>query len=229
MGRTRTHEEHLIDQLLTLVVIDRLGEAGVWHEVMKIMKAVWGGAWEMFCKGTKGFNLCFYVWKHGPLSKDLYRVLDSLVEGGLAKRGRVRSLSLFSGSWRAPAYAITDKGLQVLQQCKSLLEGGANTAILGEVLAAADVVAPLDPIEARKMSHEMEIPDPLDRTRNTCIEQLPAGTELIHVLEAADARRMFVLDDDWLETVEMMLSPEYEPGAMRKNSTKGYDDLFLGA
>ncbi len=225
--RTRTHGEHLIDQLLVLASLQRMNEiTGVWQEIMKVMKAAWEAAWPMFCDKIKGFSLHFYTWRHGPLSKDLYRVLDSLVAAGLAERRHVSSRSLFRGQWPALAYAITEKGSHVLEQCEPLLSIDTNVGILHEVLRAAEEVGPMDPLEARDKSHQMRIPHRDDPSRTVLLAELPNGTDLIEVLQPTEAQVAFALDDDWFEALDMMLSPEYEPGLMGKHSHTTYEDLF---
>ena len=47
MSRTRTHEEHLVDQLLTLALLEEMGREKPWQEVLKIMKATFCVAWTM--------------------------------------------------------------------------------------------------------------------------------------------------------------------------------------
>lgn len=228
VDRARTHEEHLVDELLVLALLEAMGRSGPWHEVMKVMKAAFHAGWGLCRRGMKGLSLAFYTWRHGPLSKDLYRVLDSLVEAGLAKKRIVLSRSLFSGRWRAPAYAISTKGSQVVQGCQELLAEGANAEIVRDVIAAAEHVGPMDPIEARDESHRMQVPDCSRAGDLVAIGELAKGTDLITLADLDEAPVCFSVTDDWFETLEMMLSPDYEPGAMRRASQKSYEELFAG-
>jgi len=229
MSRTRTHEEHLIDQVLMLALLSEMNRRGnAWQEVIKLMKAAFDASWAMAQKRIKGFSLPFWTFRHGAFSKELYRVLDSLEAAGLVVKQNRSTRSLFRGGYDFYHYQITEKGQHVVGCIAPLLAAGHNPDVLSDVSKAATTFATMDPIEARERNHRMRIPHPWNPTREIAIGDLPRNTTLLDILEPQDAHVVFALDDEWFDTLEMMLSPDYDPAAMRKASGKTYHELFSG-
>ena len=233
MRETRTNEEHIIDQLLFLRLLDAMEQqskrANRFQEIMSIMKAGFCAAWDMFAAKIKGFNLVFFTYTHGPFSIDLYEVRDSLLHAGLIEQP----------DDTAKEYRLTPKGQEILEGCRELLEAPANQPIVQMVENAGEEIAGLTSLQAMDWSHHVQVippsawnlhARPAQPGESGAVElaDLPLHQNLVAVLDETEADSSFVLDEDWYDTLEICFSPEFDPHAVPEASSKGIEELFVG-
>jgi len=231
MRETRTNKEHLIDQLLFLRLLSTMEQQSKqphrFQEIMNIMKAAFWAAWKMFAAKVKGLNMVFSIYTHGPFSKDLYKVRDSLLRAGLIEQP----------DDTAKEYRLTPKAHKILEGCRELLELPANQPIVEMVDNAGRQIAGLSSLQAMDWSHRVKVIPP--RAGNPYarparpgesgamnLGELPLHQKLVAVLDESEAESSFVLDGDWYDTLEVLFSPDYDPEAMCQASDKTYEELF---
>ena len=232
MRETRTNEEHLIDQLLLLRLLSAMEQQSKrpdrFQEIMNIMKAAFRAAWAMLTAKIKGFNMVFFTAKHGPLSRDLYAVRDSLLEAGLIES---QSAECYD------QYRLAPKGHTILQGCQELLELPANQPIVQMVDNAGEQIAGLTSLQAMAWSHHVKVipagarnlytrPAQPGESGAVNLVDLPLHQNLVAVLDESEAKSLFTLDEDWYDTLEILFSPEYDPEATPEISRTTYEELF---
>ena len=232
MRETRTNEEHIIDQLLFLRLLDAMEQQSKrperFQEIMSIMKAGFCAAWDMLGAKIKGFNLVFFTDKCGPLSTNLYAVRDSLLEAALIESRTARGYD---------EHRLTPKGRSILRGCGELLETPANQQIVQMVENAGQQIARLTSLQAMHWSHHVKVIPPSGwnlyerpakpgESGAVNLGDLPMHTTLIRVLDRNEAGDAFEIDEDWYDTLEILFSPDYAPEAIRQASATPYEDLF---
>jgi len=234
MRQTRTNEEHLIDQLLLLRLLSAMEQQSKrpdrFQEIMSIMKAGFWAAWQMFAAKIKALNMVFFTAKHGPLSRDLYAVRDSLLEAGLIESQSAEGYD---------QYRLTPKGYTILQGCRELLEVPANQPIVEIVDNAGEQIAGLTSLEAMAWSHHVQVIPPSawnlyarpaqpGESGAVNLADLPLNKDIVKVLDESEAKSLFTLDEDWYDTLEILFSPDYDPDAIPRASHKTFEELFAG-
>lgn len=233
MRQTRTNEEHLIDQLLMLKLLDAMEQQNKrdegFQQVMNVMKAAFAAAWEMLELRIKGLNMVFFTYAHGPVSIDLYTVRDSLLDAGLIEQRPEIHYE----------YRLTPKGRKILEGCRELLESPPNQRIVNIVEAAGRQIAPLTSLQARDGSHRIKVipasgwnlhtrPAKAGETGAVNLAELPMYENLTRVLDRDEAKEAFEMDEDWYDTLELLFSPDYDPDAVPEASSKSFEELFIG-
>ena len=233
MRDTRTNEEHLIDQLLMLKLLDAMEQHSRcedgFQEIMNVMKAAFAAAWKMLERRIKGLNMVFFTYTHGPFSIDLYAVRDSLLDAGLIEQ---RPETHYE-------YRLTPKGRKILEGCRELLESPPNQRIVSIVEDAGRQIAPLTSLQARARSHRIKVIPASEKNLFTRparpgdsgainLGELPWYENLTQVFDKGEAEECFEMDEDWYDTLEILFSPDYDPEAMRQASDKTYEELFAG-
>lgn len=217
----RTRDERLSDELVVLSLVAEANEHRSPQDIMNVMKMVFVAAWELAQHRIRAISLRFIAGKHGPFSREVYDLLDTIVGAGLLSRGWGIGLT---GPFAT--YEVTRKGRQVLQDCLPLLKAPENEAVLRAITEAGAEVGSRPSWENRQIYHNKEIPHPDNPAKTVSIGDLTAGTTILNPPDKDQAEGRLQLDDDWYETLEIVLSPDYDPEAMRTASDASHEQLF---
>jgi len=155
---------------------------------VKLLKLLYLSESRMFANKKKGFNYSFYRWDYGPMSNEALQDLDWLSENGLLKKSR---------------YAVntTSRGRQLLKNSSALLD--RNEEFLDYV---QKVVREFGPYTGKKIKTVVYgIPKTGERK---LIRKTEHGEELLRKLLVEEAKKRFVIDDEWVETLSILLDEE---------------------
>jgi len=183
---SRNLAETLTDRLLTLLLISESQKQGyrVTGKV-KFLKLIYLSESKMIKDVLKGFDYDFYRWDYGPMSNDALKDLDWLSENDLLEKSR-------NGIF------ITSRGRELLKSSSSLLK--LNEDFLEYI---RKVVREFGPYTGKKIKTVVYgTPKMGDRK---LISKTEHGEELLRKLPAKEAEKRFRIDDEWLETLSILM------------------------
>ena len=185
----RNLPETLIDRLLTLFLISECQKQGckVTGKV-KLLKLVYLSESRMVENKIKGFNYGFYRWDYGPMSNELLQDFDCLKENGLLEK-----TENFIG--------ITSRGWEVLRSSSTLLN--RNEELLEFV---RKVIREFGHYRGKSIKTIVYgIPKTGERE---LVGKTGHGEELLRKISLDKARKSFLIDDEWIETLSILLDKE---------------------
>ncbi|VUT26356.1 MAG: hypothetical protein MOIL_01520 [Candidatus Methanolliviera sp. GoM_oil] len=178
-------QEKIMDKVLLLYLIGKAKEEGNLG-VTKLMKLTFLTEQRMAEDRVKGFNYWFYKWRYGPFTQEIYDDLDCLMQNELiTERGGIE---------------LTDRGLEFLNEIRGLLD--ENTIILKYIDGIAEEYGS---IELNALIDRVDEIEPLGRKK---IKDLLIGEHILSKLSDLEADRVFEIDDEWLETLDLLLNKE---------------------
>jgi uncharacterized phage-associated protein len=186
---SRTLTETLTDRLLILFLISECQKQAcrVTGKV-KLLKLVYLSEGRMNQNETKGFNYGFYRWDYGPMSNEVLQDLDYLSENSLLEK-----TENFIG--------ITNRGLEVLKGSTPLLNH--NEELLKLI---HKVIKEFGHYKGKSLKTIVYgIPKIGERI---LVGKTEHGAVLLQKLPLEKARKMFWIDDEWIETLSILLDKE---------------------
>jgi hypothetical protein len=155
---------------------------------IKLLKLVFLSEARMNKNEIKGFNYYFYRWNYGPLSDEILQDLDCLVENGLLEKVE-------------NSICITSKGRELLGSSKDLLT--RNEEILEPI---RQVVREFG--HYRGESIKMIVYGTPKAGEEKLVKDTEHGEELLSELPREEAKKWFLIDDNWIETLELQFDRE---------------------
>ena len=185
----RNWSEVLLDRFLTLFLVRETIKSG-WPITgkLKLLKLIYLAEGRMVKEGVKGFNYNFYRWDYGPFSHELLKDYEYLVDNGLLKESDHN-------------IHLTDKGFEVLENCRQLIE--KNEEIIYYIRKVIKEFGPYTGKKIKKVVYD--IPEIGEKK---LISETVHGEELLRKIEADEAKKFFLIDDEWLETMAIMMDKE---------------------
>jgi hypothetical protein len=143
----------------------------------------------------KGFNYDFYRWNYGPMSNEVLQDLNWLTENGLLEKE-----PYFIG--------ITSRGTELLNNCSALLN--RNKEFLEYI---QKVIREFGPYTGSKIKTVVYgIPKMGERK---LIARTAHGEKILQKLIIEEARKRFLIDDEWVESLSILLDKEARDSLMR--------------
>lgn len=186
--KKRTPSESLIDRLLLLYLIVRIRDFG--YKItgnVKLQKLTYKSQERMFLGGLKGFNYNFVRWDFGPFSQEIVPDTSDLLETGFLRK---------SGNVIVPS----GRGSQLIRDLDTVFE--RNKAIVEYIDRVILEFGPYPGKTIRALMYSY----PKVGVRKT-IEQTKKGELILSKLDASEAKETFWIDDEWMETLEMLFDP----------------------
>jgi len=182
----RSAREKAIDNLLLLFSISEANRHGSAEGITKLVKIIFKAEHELQKEKIKAFNYPFVRFHYGPFSFELdFEDYQSLVEEGLIT-SNVR---------------LTAKGKAILKEMNPVLSD--NKEILTKIAKIVRAKSKLSLSELKKEIYAMVVKTPAG---NLKIEDVPSNTPLLINLPEESARRIFKIDEGWLETLMTYLN-----------------------
>jgi uncharacterized protein YwgA len=185
----RNWSEVLLDRFLTLFLVRETIKSG-WPITgkLKLLKLIYLAEQRMTKEGIKGFNYNFYRWDYGPFSHELIKDYEYLVDNGFLKESNHN-------------IDLTERGLGVLEDCRELLD--KNGEIIDYI---RKVIKEFGPYRGKKIKKVVyDIPKIEEKK---LISETLHGEELLRRMEADEAKKFFLIDDEWLETIAILMDKE---------------------
>lgn len=183
------HAEAILNRFLTLFLIREVYRSG-WPITgkVKLLKLIYLSEQKMLKDGIKGFSYNFYRWDYGPMCVEALKDYEYLLSNELVKESEYR-------------IQLTEKGMEILEYAKELLN--QNDDILNYI---RKVVREFGSYSGRRIKKAIyDIPKMVEKK---LISETKHGEELLRKIEASEAKKIFLIDDEWLETLSILMDKE---------------------
>jgi uncharacterized phage-associated protein len=185
-------QEKIADELLLIYLISKTKGRGNLG-ITKLMKLTFLAEQKMVDAKVKGFNYWFYKWHYGPFTPEIYDDLDYLMQNELVTERE--------------GIELTDRGREFLNEIRDLLN--ENTGILKYIDEIAEEYGTLGLNTLMNQVYEIEIGNRSSGRKK--IKDLQIGEDILMKESEIEADRVFEIDDEWLETLDVILNrEEYE-------------------
>lgn len=200
MREWRTPDEGIIDKALYLSLLDLVAhhkaEKGtIIGNRIKCMKLPFLAEYPMFEKRNKGFNLTFFQYDYGPISKNIYEVWRDLEGAGCIAFIEKNQIALQEEGHRV-AHAFID---EVLSQEE-------NRAFLNQLRDTAERYGRLATPAILNIVYNLEV-FIIELERPLKVREVPWGTTLIYTLDDEETSQKLKVSQSWLETLAIELNP----------------------
>jgi hypothetical protein len=197
MREVRRENEAIIDNALMLILMDlvaRQNPAAFVGDRLKCMKLPFLAANHMFEQRAKGFNLAFFKYEHGPISKGVYTAWNHLSILGFIVEDR-------------HGFSVTPKGRALAQAIfEEALSSQGNEFFRNTIKDVAEKYGHLATPKILQLVYDTEVLLPCSGIRKK-IRDVDFGEDLIMVLEPNEARSILEVEPSWLETMAIELNP----------------------
>jgi len=198
MRQNPTPEERVKNAALFLCLAEQLAQDGVIGDRLKVQKCTFLVTLDQFEKRLKGFNLTFFRYKMGPLSRQVYDIVDMLKAAGLVDS-------------RGTRYYLTEQGLSfALQFCAELWADPQNKPFHEQFVAVGNQFGTMSSSGVKDYVYSLTV-TPIGG-QEQAIRDMPEGLDITQVLDPDEATREIVIPQGWLETLAIMASPESRRG-----------------
>jgi len=185
-----SRREALVNAFLVLYVIVEASRRGLIHGRTKLMKLLYEAERELTRKNLRALSLTFIKWKYGPWSPEAQIDLKCLVDNLLVVEDQTTR-----------EIHPTPKGLEVLKSARELLD---KNRVLIEVVNRVLQVHALDTgTVMKRRAYDTPVLE-----KGELVEELKKGEVLLMPVNVEKASRFFLIDDPWLETIDLMIEKE---------------------
>lgn len=191
----RTGIEITTDKALFLALIWEVQRMGYRvDDLLKAQKLAFLTAYPLFLEREKAFSLEFFRYNYGPMSKAVYGMLDEFNDLGLLKRkgSHISALS-------------NDAADLAAQFSEDVLKEGVNTFCRDQIIETAKTYGKHSGLRLRSIVYDLECKT-LESTKTRKVLDIPAFEHFTKALDAHDAKQSLEVTQDWLDTVNIMLS-----------------------
>jgi len=216
MREWRTPDESIIDKALYLSLLDLVAhqkkEKGtVIGNRIKCMKLPFLAEYPMFEKRSKGFNLTYFQYEYGPISKNIYEVWRDLESVGC--------IAFIEKNW----IEFKEEGHRVAHAfIDEVLSQEENQAFLEQLRDTAERYGRLATPTILKIVYNLDVFIG-ELGRRLKVQDVPIGTTLIYTLDDKDASQKLKVSQGWLETLAVELSAE-----SKQSINKAIEDFHKG-
>jgi uncharacterized protein YwgA len=181
--------EAVVNRLLTLFLIREAYRNG-WPITgkVKLLKLIYLSEQKMLKDRLKGFSYSFYRWDYGPLSVEALKDYEYLVSSGLIKESDYR-------------IQLTERGMEILEHTKELLN--QNEDILNYIRKAIREFGSYTGTKIKKAVYDLP-----KMEEKKLIFETKHGEELLQKIGVREAKKIFLIDDEWLETISILMDKE---------------------
>jgi len=195
--------DSIVNRLLLLYMIAQTIKQGYIKGKVKLMKMVYLSQEKMVKDRLRGFNYTFYKWKYGPMSNEVLEDFKGLVAAGLITP--------------TPDSAMpTNEAREILKTCRELFD--RNRKILTAIDKTVNEYAPYNGKQIKLVVYGRPI---LGEKRR--VELGEAGEVLLTGISEQEAISNFLIDEEWLETLDILLDKE-----ARESLQRGVEDARRG-
>ncbi|CAN5520261.1 hypothetical protein BH23CHL2_BH23CHL2_05930 [soil metagenome] len=195
MRHYRTTYESVVDEALTLSVLAELEDKSSKEiDRLRLQKIIFLIAYRWFEKRWKGFNYPFFRYHWGPFTKDLYQTEMDLSVAGLIDGGRNWTLSLTPAGESLAAEMI-----------ERVWCAEDNAHFWQDIQQVIGEFGDLTTSQLLRSLYDMEFM-PLGWREAWEMRDIPIGTDLIRVLEDAEADEIIEVLDEWIDTFGLTIS-----------------------
>lgn len=212
MREERTPDEMIIDKALILAQLDRIAhyKDDVVGDRIKCMKLPFVVEYPMFERRIKAFNLTYFRFEWGPISKGVYEAWRDLKAVGCLAFDQ--NLLVLTQAGHHLAHDFTSDVLQIED----------NLFFFTELDNVAQKFARLSTTWVKELVYRMDV-QPIEGGSRLKVRDAPIGTNFTKALDDHEATQALKVSQGWLETLAVELN------AQNKGSiTKAIEDFHKG-
>jgi len=180
----------LVNAFLVLHVIVEASRRGVIHGRTKLMKLLYEVERELTRKNLRALSLTFIKWKYGPWSPEAQIDLKCLVENGLAVEDETTR-----------EIHPTPEGARVIESARELMD--KNQVLMEVINRVLEVHARDTGTVMKRRAYDTPVLE-----KGELVKQLKKGETLLVPVTLERASRFFLIDDSWLDTIDLMIEKE---------------------
>ncbi|MFH1224366.1 MAG: hypothetical protein V1676_01030 [Candidatus Diapherotrites archaeon] len=185
---SRSAREKAIDNLLLLYSISEANRHGRAEGITKLVKIIFKAEHSLQKERIKAFSYPFVRYHYGPFSFELgFEDYQGLVEEGLITSNA----------------RLTAKGNAILREMAPVFED--NKEIMARIAKVVRAESGRNLAELKKEIYAMTIKTPAG---DLPIGEMPEKTPLLINLPEENAKKIFKIDEGWLETLMTYLNAE---------------------
>lgn len=188
LAKPRKPQQIIIDRYLTLTGF-RIADKKGWMGATKTQKYYFYAEYLMSNRSERAFNLLFRRLNFGPYSDDLESDLKYLTSVNLL-------------NYESNGFVLDDLGDRVLADTKNFFKD--NSWVLERMAESAKKIAPMNTEDTLKFIYQL----PLKTAMGERVGDVADGGTIIKPLDEKCAEKKIVLDEDWLETLEILLDTD---------------------
>lgn len=188
----KTIKNRIVNLLLSLYVIDRVNQVAEMEDNLKHQKLVFLSQKLLNESKRRGFRYTFLRWHKGPFSINVNEDLALLQNNNFI-------------NWGQNKITLTRDGSELLESSKEIFEN--NKDFLRYIDRVIEENSHLSPDEIKKRVYDIRVWVPKIRKVMRIEEVLPKQL-LMYELSERKARYSFQIDDEWLETLEVIFDRE---------------------
>lgn len=205
MFALRTEKETTIDRLLLLYLINEADKYILLGRLL-LQKLTFLSEKGMISRRIKGLNYKFFRWEHGPMTEQIYQDCEMLHKAGLIDRTE----------WPIGA---TKDGKLLLESFLKFTEKEGNKEILSIISNVVKKYARLSASDIKKLVYDIVIV-PVGWKKKVRIGNIPHGDDIIMKLEEKEVDKLFRLNEEDLDDLEMSLMVTKEMMELSKHSAR---------
>jgi len=199
MSVALNESESAVNCLMTLYLLKRANNR--IDGLTKLQKLVFVAQEEMAQRGICAVSSEFFRWNYGPMSKEVYRTNDILIENNLVTNG---------------ALTLNDRGEAILKEFEYIIDD--NIEIFSIIDKCIDEFSYLSLSELKEKIYSMMVV-PFGFEHPVAIRDLPHGTTILRNKGFSSMD----IDPDDIETMEIYISDE-----MYQSVLNGIEDAKFG-
>lgn len=212
MREERTLDEMIIDKALILAQLDRVAhyKDDIVGDRIKCMKLPFVIEYPMFERRIKAFNLTYFRFEWGPISKGVYEAWRDLEAVGCLAFDQ--NLLVLTQAGHHLAHDFTRDVLQIED----------NLFFFSELENVAQKFARLSTTWVKELVYRMDV-QPIEGGSRLKVRDAPIGTNFTKALDDKEATQVLKVSQGWLETLAVELNAENKRGI-----TKAIEDFHKG-
>ncbi len=178
--------------VLLMYLVRKTNEKFVMEDNLKVQKLVFLSQKKLIAEKMNGFTYLFLRWLKGPFSGDLNNDIVLLKQMKLLR-------------WGDDRIELTEEGKHILESLHEIMENNKGFSdIIDNII---EEYGSLSPEEMKEKVYQMKIFVPNDR-KVMKIEEIPPKRLILFGLSRKNTRIEFNIDEEWLDTLEVLLDDE---------------------
>jgi uncharacterized phage-associated protein len=185
-----------VDKLLLLYLIGETNKKDSMDGNFKLQKLPFLAELGMFKERLKGFNYTFFRYLWGPMTKEIYKDKDTLVQNGFIVSSRTIKL--------------TPRGNSVVSDFYDVLNSKQNLEFKEKIDEVVDKFARYSFDSLKRYVYNIKLA-PVDiPDKELRIEDIPIGYDIIVPLTGEESKKTFFIEDNYLESFHLSIISSLE-------------------
>jgi uncharacterized protein YwgA len=192
MVKVPSDKDALVNQFLTLYVVEKASKCGVVDGRVKLMKLLYKVEEELTKRNIRGPSFVFYKWNYGPWSPEAQIDLELLGQNGLVTEDK-----------QVHRIEPTSQGLSLVQSSDHIIKRNRDIFDVMDRVVSSNVDYKSWQLRSETYG------TPLLGKDKILIEKVEKGEVVLSPVEEQRAFKFFLVDDDWLDMIATSMSEDF--------------------